>query len=759
MSEKYLGLPDKSGGDGQDWNMDPNAPKSTELAIYAAAGGEEGPAEDTSTETNPAETNGYEDADEVSAADLLVMSGLGRNGEGGNTGGEGNGEGNSEGDVEGNDDNAETGENGEDGESELDRALGNNYTSDIFRAARSIGKPVENAMDIFDWSDEDKQRLLDALANPVETADEGTSEGGNTGAVAGGAEAGTATATTAETGSTGAAAPEAETSDSEEDDDARIAAAIAAAGVAGTVAAAGGNISSEEANRMAEEVAETADNGNEKKRRSPAFKKKVAAVILTLAALAGMAGLGMNNDKNTKEQTTTAIEETTDDQEDGEQNEALRIMDNYDYYNNIEAKPSLNSWMNGSEYVSDLANSGDIEIVRDTEGHLEFANRDDAYRTILTGLFTMNQEQAGSIMGFAREAGLFSAYMDEATVQAGENAIANMTEEEQAAAIAEWQAALANASFDTVIWQGNADNCYIRDKSGDAHIENSSDAEACHCVTDETGTPVLRVTLENGQQMYFKFNLEYSSIEETKDGYIVTFFDENGNEIKVCCQDLDVEGNPVTSTIPDTDPDPTPTPTPEPTPTPDPDPDPDPTPTPTPDPDPTPTPDPDPTPTPSDEKKPFTEEEVTRGLDGLTVTDEDSEVDEGEVTEAPTEVVEGTGGSTVTPEATTPTVAPGDNEQTVGMDPNSMLSGDGSGNTAAEARDNGDVNGAASGKNTQDDLGYTSAEDAATGASDAAGGADEVAARERDAGLADEAASVAGMNDATAGNGFMNGEL
>jgi predicted secreted protein len=56
----------------------------------------------------------------------------------------------------------------------LHKEIAHNYTSAIFKAARKIEKPVTNAMDVFSWSLEDQQRLVDALNAKEEQADTST---------------------------------------------------------------------------------------------------------------------------------------------------------------------------------------------------------------------------------------------------------------------------------------------------------------------------------------------------------------------------------------------------------------------------------------------------------------------------------------------------------------------------------------------------------------------------------------------------------
>ena len=164
-------IPDNGGGDDdRKWIMDPNAAKSTESAAAGQNGGAEaGQQTEPSTESpNPAEVD-----DATSEA-------------------------------------AEAAESAEEQESKrLNKEIANNYGADIFEAALSIGMPLEHSRDSYNWSNEDKQRLLDALNNMKNQPEAGAQNAAAGAAEGGAANTGAATETgTAETGAadTGAAA-------------------------------------------------------------------------------------------------------------------------------------------------------------------------------------------------------------------------------------------------------------------------------------------------------------------------------------------------------------------------------------------------------------------------------------------------------------------------------------------------------------------------------------------------------------------------
>lgn len=303
-------LPDNSGGDDdRKWSMDPDAGKN-ELAVVDQGGdGAEQPTESTelSTEVNPAEST--ESSTEVNPAEVD------------NTTAEG----------------SEDAESAEAKEAErLHKEIAQNYTSDIFKAARKIEKPVSNAMDVFNWSLEDQQRLVDALKNA-----EGQQESNDSNAPTNSSDAEQSldgsTADQQNQSNAASEAPAENSSDSGESDDsnaAAAAAAAAAAGVAAGVAAerangAGGEDEETDGGESETELVEEAnriENSNQpesekKKERKKLLKKLAGNGIIVALALATVLGIGLSGKKGKQEikgTTTPIVQEIEDDQEENE---------------------------------------------------------------------------------------------------------------------------------------------------------------------------------------------------------------------------------------------------------------------------------------------------------------------------------------------------------------------------------------------------------------------------------------------------------
>ncbi len=568
---------------------------------------------------------------------------------------------------------AESGENNE--VKEALEVIDSSTFTNVFDAADSMGKPITNVFDVYDWSDEDKINLANRIKELTKTEDE------------------------------------------PEDDDSAAAGVVAGAAVgAAAGAVAGGEAGSSDTNTGEAGIAANA----EKERRFRRLRKFGAGLLLaagTLAAITFMSNSGSNNKSNepmvstemsmdNEDETEAETEASTEEEttaEDEENLEKLGFQDNYDYWNNIERKSSHNAWMNAGDYMADLINKGKVEVV-EKDGKYELANKDDAYRVLLASAFAENREQAGTYMAYANaEAGLFSDWISEGKIRAGEEACEKMSEEDQQKVIAEWVENLKGAKFEEVILNGVYENNYIFDKSNNSHIENMDDAGACYTKTNENNMKALKITFENGGSFLAKINLDDIEISNTKEGFVVILHNADGSEWRYCCQPMVPEGTPINEGTPEQPENPAPAPE-APTPTaPAPE-----APTPTaPAPEaPTPT-----APAPEPETKaPFVQEIVEEGLDGLTVDvqPQTDAVEEVKPTMAPfpgsTEAAapETTAAvkETVAETATAPVVAPDSNVQ-VGAQDTNELSNDGSGRTVKEVSEQAEAKGGIDEKNKE----------------------------------------------------------
>ena len=294
-------LPDHSGGDDdRKWLMDPNA-QNNELAPIDNSDSD--PGTELSTEVVDQSTEAAEDA-----------------------------------------------ENAEQKEAErLHKEIAHHYTSDIFKAARKIEKPVSNAMDVFGWSLEDQQRLLDALngaanedenaqaaASAETNADDTTSDPDNE--VEG-------NSVTEETDNDDNAEADDDSNEGTDNSGAAVAAAATAAGVAAAAAVnersngAGGEEAEDDGGATEAELAaaqaeaEDINNSNrpeseKKKERSKLFKKIATRGIVIALALATVLGIGLSGKKDKKDvQEGTAIVQEMD--EDQEENESIHDRSTY----------------------------------------------------------------------------------------------------------------------------------------------------------------------------------------------------------------------------------------------------------------------------------------------------------------------------------------------------------------------------------------------------------------------------------------------
>lgn len=699
MSETIRRPEDGGSGGDQNWVMEPNNDQELPKIVVA---------DDTSTELAVV-NNGTAQSTELAVVENpteiapVALAGGGDGGiippRGGETayadpeGDDGDGEEDDDSDSE---TGAEGGENGEDGESELDRALGNNYTSDIFKAARKIGKPVENAMDIFDWSDEDKQRLLDALASPVDAEGEGEGNGSAETGTDNGGENGTAKAPESNDSETS----DKSDADDEDDEAARIAAAAVAAAAAGNNASAagGGNIPPVNNGGEMPGAAENSGDNKEKKKRSPGFKKKVAAAILTLAVAAGIGGMFMGNSAKNVKESTAITQEQEDDQED---NESIASRSTYRGMFASEDGSTYNQEKFGNHNFGESLGSG----LSEDEMRQELGDRMIQPGQLAATYYYMQEKTTDPNFGveganFDNPDALLEAMEEDADLHQ---------------AVYDYVMSIFNAgSFTENTVSGTYHNFFMDSafETGDA---DTSNIEVVGCTTNEDGTKVYTV-----RHVWMDDN----KVEHT-DTY--TF--------KERCGGQPLDQMDFTTTVRQIPEDPTPD-----KPTPD-----------KPDPD-----DPDPDgPTPNDEKKPFVQEQVDEGLDGLHVDPQDQNGDVSEQRPEMSDYNPETNSGDTSGAVEHHDEAPNSDEMVGAQDPNEQ-SGDGSGRTVAEVVEQAEEDGGAGGENTSGQVSRTE-EDAAQQASDAAGAAAQAEANANEDRSAGDAS--ASMTDEEAASAFANGDF
>ena len=507
---------------------------------------------------------------------------------------------------------AKSKENKEDNESEkLNKQIKHNLSKTVFKAAREIGMPVSNALDVMKWSDDDKRRLLDAIngaaASPDTTSAPDTKVPDTTSAPDAKTPDTTSTPDTTKkpdavvapaaatvapdavkkpdvTPAAKATPDAAKKPDAVADPDAAYAAHEAAvkkrvdaamAPIMAAYPAAGGGeggkpggsgdagkaSGSGEGEPSGEKVEKEEDK---EKKKAGRLRKLALKGILALSLLGGIAGFALGGNKKAGPEPGPSISTENPEDNPEEKEKERHYEDNYDYYNRMEKKNTDYSWMNSGEAMSDLVNSGEVAVVENGDGTYRFADKDAAYRALLGGPAVANIEQIGTIIGGGRgSADLFTDRLSEGTIAAGEQYAQGLSEEQTLDFIDEWQGILAQSTFEEVTLNGDYENSYIYDNTGDEHIENRQDAKACYSVTDETGLKALKVHLPNGKEMLFKVNLDDAVITKTQlqDGssiFEVKLYDANGNEYYYCTQFMIETGTDINKDTPTPDPKPDP---------------------------------------------------------------------------------------------------------------------------------------------------------------------------------------------------------
>ena len=608
---------------------------------------------------------------------------------------------------------AETSEQGEDKESELDKAIDSNFSADIFAAARAIGKPVENAMDVYEWGDEDKQALLDALANGVveETLEDYTG-GGEPEPVT---PVGTPSVNPGESVEGGSSVKtEDGPSDDEggdKEDDAAAAAAAAAAAIAAARAAENkpSNDDIEEITDDKKEAEEESAEDEEKKKTGRKKKFGAAAIAAALAAGVALTSLiafsGNNKDNKDVETSSNAVtdpeeEDSQEDKEDGES-----IHDRSTYHGHFASE-------DGKTYNSEkaaYANFGESLPSGLSESQMKEALGERMIQPgQLAGTYWYMQEKTNN-PNFGVEGAKFDT--PDQLLEAME---ANPDLHQKVYDFVMSIIRGGNMAEDTIGDHNLRNNMYMVSnfETGDS---DTSNVDVVRTVTDEYGRKVYTVT--------------FTWVEEdgTKHTDIFTFKEICGG------QPLDLIEFKGLEEIPNPDPDPIP----DPDPTPDPDPD----------------PDPDPTPTPEG-KTPFDKKKTEEGLEKLHVNPQEQE---GTVSKKPAETAEykpGTGNDGSKGEEKHE-VAPDSNQQQGAQDPNEK-SQDGSGKTVKENVEGSEKKGGANGEETAKDENRTP-EDAAQVKKDEAGKEAQTKANEgedRSDGKASET-----MTDDEAAKAFASGDI
>ena len=236
--------------------------------------------------------------------------------------------------------NVENSESAEDRESKrLNGEIAKNYGADIFAAARRLGMPVEHSRDTYKWSNEDKQRLLDELANSAAAAETTTS----TTTPAPG-EGGTPAPAPApgEGGDGGTDTPEGDDGDGGDGGEGGTPAPapVPAPGEGGTPAPApapgeggdggnGGNGTPEGGTGTGNN--ESASTSVAEKAANKKRNLAIGAGVLAVASLLALIGIGANqNAKKETVETTAAVEEENDDDgETAEENESIHDISTY----------------------------------------------------------------------------------------------------------------------------------------------------------------------------------------------------------------------------------------------------------------------------------------------------------------------------------------------------------------------------------------------------------------------------------------------
>ncbi len=508
---------------------------------------------------------------------------------------------------------AEDAESAEQKERErLHKAIAHNYTSDIFKAAKSIEKPVSNAMDVFGWSLEDQQRLLDALNGLAAAEEEAAKKAAEDAKKA--AEAAPVAPAASEAGDGGAAAATtgapAESAPSTPDDSATKAAAAAAGATAAAAAAAsaapersggaGGEEEEEsdetdttagagaaEAGRGA--AAETADTKEAKKKKT--LKGLAARAILIAGAAAMLGGIFMSGGKQTKNEVETTITQEVD--EDEEENESIRDRSTYHGMFASEDGSTYNSEKHGKRCFGEALKSdaSEDEMREDLESRLLQPGQ------VAASYYYMQEKTSDPDFGV--EGAKFNTPDDLLEAMEKDPDLHQRVYDYV-------KSIMDKSSYDEATLKGKYHNFYM-DSAFETGDVDTSNVDVVGCTTYEDGTRA--------------YVLRYVWMDENKIEHTDTFM------FKERCGGQPVDEFDFTRTVRQVDPpqedeEPTPDPTKTPEPTPGPE---TPPPDPTPDPDPTPTP-PGPTPTPEG-KTPDSQERNDRGLEGLHVDQQDQEGD------------------------------------------------------------------------------------------------------------------------------------
>ena len=676
-------LPDNSGGDDdRKWSMDPNAGKN-ELAVVDQGGdGAEQPTESTelSTEVNPAGST--ESSTEVNPAEVD------------NTTAEG----------------SEDAESAEAKEAErLHKEIAQNYTSDIFKAARKIEKPVSNAMDVFDWSLEDQQRLLDALKNAGNEPESNDSE---TSMNSSDAEQGLEGSTADQQNQSNAASeapvetashnPDANSSDSGENDDsnAAAAAAAAAAGVAAGVAAerangAGGEEEEIDESELAEEVNRIENSNqpesekkNERKKTLKRLAKRGIIVALALATVLGLGSSGKKGKQEVKDNTTPIAQEIEDDQE---ENESIHDRSTYHGMFASEDGSTYNSEKLGKRNFGESLGSN----LSEDEMRQELGDRMIQPGQLAATYYYMQEKTADP--NFGVDGARFDNPDDLLEAMEADGDLHQRVYDYV-------MSIFENGSFTENSVTGTFHNFFM-DSEFETGDSDTSNIEVVGCTTQEDGTKVYTVRR--------------------------VWIDENKNEhtdiftFKVHCGGQPLDEFDFTTTVRQVPPEDEDTP-----------------------------PDDKETPPEDHSKTPFDQDKVEEGLDGLVVDQQDQN---GTVSDKPAETAnydanennDGSDGAEHNEKA------PDSNEQVGAQDTNEQ-SADGSGRTVAEVVEEAEDNGGAGGENTSNQVNRT-AEDQAQHDADEAGAAAQQQANENEDRSAGQASET--MTDEEAADAFANGDF
>lgn len=664
-------LPDNSGGDDdRKWLMDPNAGKN-ELAVVDQGGDEaEQSTESTesSTEVNPAEVD--------------------------NTTAEG----------------SEDAESAEAKEAErLHKEIAQNYTSDIFKAARKIEKPVSNAMDVFDWSLEDQQRLLDALKNAGNEPESNDSETSMNSSDAGqGLEGSTAdqqnqsNAASEAPAETASHNPDANSSDSGESDDsnAAAAAAAAAAGVAAGVVAerangAGGEEEeideselAEEANRIENSNQPESEKKKERKKTLKRLAKRGIIVALALATVLGLGSSGKKGKQEVKDNTAPIVQEIEDDQE---ENESIHDRSTYHGMFASEDGSTYNSEKLGKHNFGESLGSN----LSEDEMRQELGDRMIQPGQLAATYYYMQEKTADP--NFGVDGARFDNPDDLLEAMEADGDLHQRVYDYV-------MSIFENGNFTEDSVTGTYHNFFM-DSEFETGDSDTSNIEVVGCTTQEDGTKVYTV-----RRVW---------IDENKNEHTDTF------TFKEHCGGQPLDEFDFTTTVRQVPPEDEDTP-----------------------------PDDKETPPEDHSKTPFDQDKVEEGLDGLVVDQQDQN---GTVSDKPAETAnydanennDGSNGAEHNEKA------PDSNEQVGAQDTNEQ-SADGSGRTVAEVVEEAEDNGGAGGENTSNQVNRT-AEDQAQHDADEAGAAAQQQANENEDRSAGQASET--MTDEEAADAFANGDF